>query len=184
MSFGVRPFTNRLATMRITTFDLDEHKQCGIEASLRRLAASPEPLEATSCHKLLQLVEHLRASGPEQELCAQIVFDKLHLRKREPPDPVRNWQMKRFMDEWRALNPDPSTWGNRLGCEMRKRFPPKPQVRVSVWVDWRDYSPLRDGLPEMHYRFQIERPGKTMTEDARARDLMEAERVICKAFSL
>jgi hypothetical protein len=173
---------NRLATMRITTFDLDEHKACGIEVTLRRLAESPTPLEAASWHKLLELVAHLQASGSEPQLWGQIVLQELLLHKPEPPDPVRDREIKKFMDEWRALNPDPTTWGNRLSREMRRRFPPKPGVLVSVRVDWRDYAPLRDGLPEMHFRFQVQRPGTAISQDARAKDPLEAERIICEAF--
>ena len=110
------------------------------------------------------------------------MLQELVLFKREPLDPVRERQMKEFMDEWRASNPHPTTWGNSLSREMRRRFPHKPGIRVSVRVDWRDYAPLRDGVPEMHYRFQVERPGKTITEDARAKDPAEAERIICEAF--
>ncbi len=90
--------------------------------------------------------------------------------------------MKKFIDEWRALNPEPTTGENRLLSEMRVRFPPKPSILVSVRVDWRDYAPLREGLPEMHYRFQVKRPGKPITEDARTKDPVEAERILCEAF--
>jgi hypothetical protein len=176
------PFTNRVTTMRITTFDSDEHKPCGIEVPLRRLAASPEPLKAASWQKLLQLVVHLQSDRSEHELCGHVLLEELHLHEREPPDPIRDMQMKRFMEEWRTVNPDVATWGIRLSREMRRRFPPKPGVRISVRIDWHDYAPLRDGLPEMHYRFQVERPGKTVSEDARAKDLVEAERIICEAF--
>jgi len=168
--------------MRITTFDLDQHKPCGIEVKVRCLAASPERLEAASWHKLLELVEHLLSSGPDHELWGQIMHRELLLNKPGPPDPVRDREMKKFIDEWRALHPDPGTWGNLLSLEMRHRFPPEPGVCVSVWVDWRDYAPLRDGLPEMHYRFQVKRPEKTITEDARTKDLVAAERIICEAF--
>jgi hypothetical protein len=168
--------------MRITTFDLDEHKPCAIDVPLRRLAASADPLKAASWQKLLDLVAHLQSGGSEHELWGQILLQELRLHKPEPSDPIRDMQKKRFMDEWRALNPDPATWGDRLIREMRRRFPPKPGVLLSVRVDWQDYAPLRDGLPEMHYRFQIHRPGKAISEDARAKDPVEAEGIICKAF--
>jgi hypothetical protein len=168
--------------MRITTLDLVEHKPCAIDVPLRRLAASAEPLKAASWQKLLDLIAHLQSDGSERELWGQVVLQELKLLKPEPPDPIRDMQIKRFMDEWRALNPDPATWGGRLSDEMRRRFPPKPGVCVSVRVDWQDYAPLRDGLPEMHYRFQVERPGKTITEDARAKNVVEAERIVCEAF--
>lgn len=168
--------------MRIMTFDLDEHKLYGIEAVLRHRAASPQPLEAASWNRLLELVTHLQSSGTEYELWGQIVLQELLLHKPEAIDPVRDLEMKQFMDEWRAQNPDPTTWGDRLNREITRRFPPRPGVRVSVRADWRDNTPLRDGLPEMHYRFQIKRPGKTLTEDARTKDLVEAERIIYEAF--
>jgi hypothetical protein len=168
--------------MRITTFDLAKRKLCGIEVPLTRLAASPEPLKAATWLKLLQLVEHLQSSDPELELSGIIILDHLVLQKPDLPDPVRELQIKRFVDEWRAQNADRPTWGDQLRREMQKRFPAKPKINVSVWVDWRDYSPLQDGLPEMHYRFKIECPGKTLTEDARAKGLAEAKRIICEAF--
>lgn len=168
--------------MGITIFNLDEDDPCGIEVPLRRLVASPEPLQAARWQKLLELVVHLQSRRSEHELLGYIILDELHLGEREPPDPIRDMQMKRFMEEWRALNPDPAEWGDRLDREMNRRFPLKPGVRLSVRVDWRDYAPLREGLPEMHYRFQVKRPGKTGSEDARARDFIEAERIICEAF--
>src|SRR5258708_4444610 len=115
--------------MRITTFDLDEHRPCGIEVPVRRLAASPKPLEAAFWNKLLELVEHLQSSDSEHELWGQIVLQELLLHEPEPPDPMRDMQMKRFMAEGRVLNPDQATWGSRLRGEMRRRFAPKPGVR-------------------------------------------------------
>jgi hypothetical protein len=170
--------------MRITTYDLGEHKTCGIEIPLRRLAASPTSLESAKWQKLLDLVTHLQSCAPEEELRGQILLEQVLLHKPEPPDPVRYEAMKNFMDEWRALNPDSTTWGVRLSRDMRRRFPAKPGVCVTLRVDWRDYAPLRDGFPEMHYRFQIKRPGKVISEDFRAKDPLEAHRIICEAFGL
>jgi hypothetical protein len=168
--------------MRITTFDLVEHKRCGIEVTLRRLAASPKLLDAASWQMLLDLVAHLQSSRAEHELYSQIVLQKLLLYKPEPPNPVRDRELKSFMDEWRSLNPDQATWVHRLSSELKRRFPLKFGIRVSVWVDWRDYAPLQEGLPEMHFRFQVKRTAMTITEDARARDPVEAERIICESF--
>jgi hypothetical protein len=169
--------------MQITTFDHEvPGKRCGIEIPLRRLAASPKPLESACWHKLLELVEHLQSSGPEPELRGQIIFGKLILSQPAPPDPGRNLEMKKFMDEWRASNPDSTTWANGLSRELRRRFPGKPRIQVSIRVDWRDYAPLRDGLPEMHHRFEVKRPGETITEDARTQDPVQAERIKCEAF--
>jgi hypothetical protein len=64
-------------------------------------------------------------------------------------------------------------------CE---RDPRKSEVRVSVRVDWQDYAPLQDGFPEMHYRLQVSRPEKTLTEDSRTVDPNAAARIICRAF--
>ena len=168
--------------MRITTLDLKTHKRCGIEIPLQRLAASPKPSEAAYWRKLLELVEHLQANGPEPELWARIKFQEVELSKPAAPDSVRMREMNAFMDEWRQPNPDPGTWGKSVRREMEQRFPHKPRTTVSVWVDWRDYPPLREGVPEMHFRFQVKRPGKTLSEDARAKDPLEAERIICEVF--
>src|SRR5437879_5269387 len=121
--------------MRITTFDHDvSDKPCDIEVPLRRLASSTTAMEAAYWHKLLELAEHLQSSGPEPELWGHIILQELMLSKPQPPDPVRDQKMKEFMDEWRVLNPDPTTWRNKLSREMRRRFPPKPEVRVTVRV--------------------------------------------------
>lgn len=50
---------------------------------------------------------------------------------------------------------------------------------VRVWVDWPDHGPVRDGLPLMHYRIQVRRPGSPLSTDARVRS---PEEVICQAF--
>ena len=56
------------------------------------------------------------------------------------------------------------------------------QVLVKVWVDWQDYTPLRDGLPAAYYRFQIHRGNAPLSRDARAATPEEAEQVIWEAF--
>jgi hypothetical protein len=168
--------------MRITTFDLDQHSPCGIEVPIRRLAASPEPLEAAYWHKLLELVAQVQSSDCENELWGQILIRELLLRKPEPPDPVRSRQMKEFLNQWRAMNPDPTSWGDRLSREIARRFPSKPGVCVSVRVDWQDHAPLREGLPVMHYRLQVAHPWQTITKEARTQDPTDAERIISEAF--
>jgi hypothetical protein len=169
-------------TMRINHFDTDQLKPCGIEVQLRQLATTSEPMEAASWQKLLELVAHLQSDGSEFEIGSFLLSKELHLFKREPLDPILAMQMKRFAEQWRIQNPDQTTWGNRLSQEMRRRFPTKPGVDVSVQVDWRDYGPIHNGFPEMHYRFQIKRPESTITEDARAKEVVEAGRIISEAF--
>jgi hypothetical protein len=56
------------------------------------------------------------------------------------------------------------------------------RVLVKIWVDWRDYSPLQEGLPEAHYRLQIQRGKAPLSRDARASTPEEAEQVIWEAF--
>lgn len=168
--------------MHITTFNLDENKPCPIDEQLRRLAADTEPLKTAYWQKLLDLITHFQAVDSEHELMCDILFQDLLLDEPEPSDPIREMQIRRFIDKWRSLNPKPEDWRDSFDSEMSRRFPLKPGIRISVRVDWRDRAPLRDGLPEMHYRFQIERPGKTISEDARAKDVVEAERVIFEAF--
>jgi hypothetical protein len=56
------------------------------------------------------------------------------------------------------------------------------RVLIRVWVDWHDYAPLRDGLPDAHYRFQIRHGDAALSGDARAANPEEAERVIREGF--
>lgn len=180
--------------MRITAFDYDENKECGSEAPLRecgidvplrRRAASAQPLEAASWQKILDLVAHLQSDGTDHELWGSIYVDELVLRKPVPFDLIGYLQEERLLkEEWRALTADPATRCDRLSRKMKRRFlpSPKPGVEISVRVEWSDDAPLRDGLPEMHYGFQVRRPGKTDSEDARAKNVAEAERILCEAF--
>jgi hypothetical protein len=59
---------------------------------------------------------------------------------------------------------------------------PANRVSVRVWTDWRDYGPVRDGLPVLHYRMQIQRRSSQRTVDARADSPEEAKRIIYQAF--
>jgi hypothetical protein len=56
------------------------------------------------------------------------------------------------------------------------------RVTVRVRVDWQDFAPLCDGLPEMHYGLQIERQGAKLNTDARTRSPEESGRIIREAF--
>jgi hypothetical protein len=53
---------------------------------------------------------------------------------------------------------------------------------VRVWLDWPDYGPAQDGLPVMHYRIQVRRPGSSLSADARVQSPQEVEQVISEAF--
>lgn len=56
------------------------------------------------------------------------------------------------------------------------------RVLVKIWVDWQDYSALRDGLPQVHYRLQIQRGKSRLSREARVLTPEEAEQVIWEAF--
>lgn len=169
--------------MRITTFD-DQvpGKRCSIEVPLRRRAAAADRFEAAYWRKLLDLAEHLRSSGPEPELLGHLLSRELWLSLREPSDAVQARQMQEFAEEWRARHPDQVTASEELRAELRRRFPGAPKTRVGVRADWQDYAPLRDGVPDMHYRFEVRCPGQPMSTDARTKDLAEAERILRDAF--
>jgi hypothetical protein len=79
--------------------------------------------------------------------------------------------------------PHPEAWGYVLNRELTL-MPANPANRVSVrvWTDWRDYGPVRDGLPVLHYRMQIQRRSSQRTVDARADSPEEAKRIIYQAF--
>jgi hypothetical protein len=166
--------------MQITTFDIESSEQCSIEIPIRRLTASADAKEAAYWRKLLDLVEHLHSQDTEHKLWGQIILDNLYLSVPEPPNPVRTKAIKEFVEEWRQSNPD-SRPRDEIH-EIRKRFPSEEKTSVIVRIDWMDYVPLQDFISKVHYRLQIRRPGKVLSEDARAKTPLEAERVIRKAF--
>jgi hypothetical protein len=55
-------------------------------------------------------------------------------------------------------------------------------VAVKVWVDWNDYGPVQDGIPQAHYRLQIQRENLALSEDIRTETPEEVRRVISQAF--
>ena len=169
--------------MRITTFDLDRvAEECGIEIPLRRLVESPGMMTALYWQKLLELVEFLQARGSGPVLFGFLFPDALHLNQPSPPDPVRNWQVKRFVEKWRAEHPDDAEYARTLREEISKRYPLEPSTSVSIWPDWRDRSPLQDGLPVIYYRLQVKHPGKTLSEDLQIQEFADVEQAILGAF--
>jgi hypothetical protein len=56
-------------------------------------------------------------------------------------------------------------------------------VSLTIWVDWQDYPAWNDGNPKTHYRLQINRKSRVLTEDARASTPEEVENVIRGAFN-
>jgi hypothetical protein len=166
--------------MQIMAYDIETAERCSIEIPIRRLTALDDLKQAAYWRKLLELVQHLQSHGTEHELAGQIILDDLYLYKPEPPDPVRAKAIQKFMDEWRQSNPG-SQPGN-LYREIQKRFPLKEKTKVIVRIDWMDWVPLQDFVSVVHYRLQIKHPGKVLSEDARAKTPMEAERVILRAF--
>jgi hypothetical protein len=79
--------------------------------------------------------------------------------------------------------PHPEAWGSLFGNELYLR-PANQASRVTlrIRVDWQDFAPLRDGLPDMHYRFQIMRQGAKVSTDARARTPEEGEEIVRQAL--
>ena len=82
-----------------------------------------------------------------------------------------------------ARGPAPDAFAHLNGDELwltpANRY---NRARVHVAVVWRDYGPVRDGLPEMHYRLSIRRDGMSLSREERSSDLAEVERAICGAF--
>jgi hypothetical protein len=82
-----------------------------------------------------------------------------------------------------ARGPAPDAFAHLNGDELwltpANRY---NRARVHVTVVWRDYGPVRDGLPEMYYRLSIRRDGMSLSREERSSDLDEIERTICGAF--
>ena len=81
-----------------------------------------------------------------------------------------------------SRGPAPDIFAHVVGDELWLS-PANRQNRVQVQVAavWRDYSPLLDGYPEMHYLVSVRRPG-TPAHEERARELPEVEGHIRAAF--
>jgi hypothetical protein len=166
--------------MRITILN-DDLSQCDAAIALRKLATSTEPVEAARWQKLWELVDYLQASEPDCDIDGSIIFNTLGLSKPFPTDPDRDREFEKFMEEWRALHPDPEKWGNDF-LEAARPFYSKRIDSIKVTIDWPDYGPLENGIPIMHYRFRIEPAKSIISEDARANDLLSAKRIICRVF--
>jgi hypothetical protein len=83
----------------------------------------------------------------------------------------------------RAQGPNPRACGHLLFGELCLwPYNTANRVWVSVWVDWPDNAPLRDGLPEAYYRLQIPRGKAVLSRDARATTPEQAEQIIWEAF--
>jgi hypothetical protein len=94
------------------------------------------------------------------------------------------WQkLLELIQVLRADGPYPEAWGHILGHELYLS-PGNPANRVTVRVraDWQDFAPLRDGMPEMHYRLKIQQRGAKLSRDARAKTPEEVEQIIREAF--
>jgi hypothetical protein len=166
--------------MQITTFDIESNEVSNIEIPLRRLATSADAKEAAYWRKLVALVEHLHSQGNDHKLTGYVFSQGLDLWAPDPPDPAREQAMKQFADEWLQSNPDAEK--RKLSREMLKGFPSKPRTKLTVWIDWLDWVPLQDYISQVHYRMQIQHPGKVLSEDVRAKTPEEVERVIRRTF--
>ncbi len=108
-------------------------------------------------------------------------------RRASSPIPLIAAKWQKLLDLVRVLRADglqPEARALIVGEEL-SLFPRNPAnriVNVRVRVDWQDYAPLRDGLPELHYRLQIERPGAKLSKDARTRSPEEAGQIIREAL--
>lgn len=137
---------------------------------------------------MLILMQYLASHGPEIVLHGYVVLKQIHLSRRKLPtdDPELNENINQHMKRWKAENPEAQGSDARsresfLG-EIRK-FHPATDASAIVCVDWRDYAPLQDGVPEMHYRIEIKhRSLNQNVVETRTQDLAECERIFRAAF--
>jgi hypothetical protein len=100
------------------------------------------------------------------------------------PQPVVAARWSKFLElveVLRADGPHPEVQGLIL-CDELMLTRRGNLATVRVRVDWRDYAPLRDGLPEMHYRVQIEPRFAKLSREVRTRSPEEVEGIIREAF--
>ena len=149
---------------------------------LRREVAATTGLEAECWKKLEELVKLLESDGGEEEVWGHIFSKSIWLREAEPRDPALDEAFKKFRAEWQAANPDFKQRGKEFLEECKKRFPSTPKIRITIWMDWPDYATAENVMSRMHYRFQIDRPGKQFSEDAREQNIAEAGRIVRAGF--
>lgn len=53
---------------------------------------------------------------------------------------------------------------------------------IRIWVDYRDYGPVRNGLPDLYYRLQVERSTTRISSDHRVAAPAEVEQVLLQAI--
>jgi hypothetical protein len=58
-----------------------------------------------------------------------------------------------------------------------------PYRNVRVRVDWNDHGKMRDDLPVMHFRIETKPEESTLTREARAFTLAEAEQAIIELLA-
>lgn len=101
-------------------------------------------------------------------------------------DPVDARRARKLLDLVRYLEaqgPAPRAFAHLFFDELwLTPFREADPAMVHVSVDWKDFGPVQDGIPEMHYRLNYKRAGSELSIDASVRDPDEAERVIWEAF--
>lgn len=82
-----------------------------------------------------------------------------------------------------ARGPTPEAFGYVWGQELwLSPSPPANRVSLDIGLDWKDYGPMQDGLPLMHYRIRIRHREEVMPMDERVNLPEEVERIILEAF--
>jgi hypothetical protein len=88
-----------------------------------------------------------------------------------------------LVDFLEAQGPTPQAGGNIFLEELWLHpFPGVASFTVAVRVDWKDYGPVEDGLPVMHYRVLVRRAGAVLTDEVRLQTPQEAGKVILRVF--
>lgn len=106
----------------------------------------------------------------------------------QDPSPIQARKGRMLLDLVRLLEsrgPAASVFGLVAGEELwllPDNRHNRSRTRVDIRVDWFDHAPIRDGLPEMHYRLSIRRPGSALSRDERATDLNRVAECIERAF--
>ena len=105
----------------------------------------------------------------------------------DSPEPLTAARWKKVLDLIRHLRsggPDAEVWAHVFGntLYLHPAHARERGVSIKLWIDWRDHGPMRDGLPVLHYRLQIQRPGSRLSEDARTEDPEEVRQILCRAF--
>jgi hypothetical protein len=101
--------------------------------------------------------------------------DKVQAHKAE-----RILELVRYLEEWPPSHRALAIL--HLTDQLWITFGRRPKVASArIRIDWKDYGPVEDGIPIMHYRIEVKTPGDKVWSEIRTRELEEIRQFLARA---